>query len=117
MLDGGARPARVVGQHAVGFDADRRTVEEHDRRRLQHLALDPVVVALAAGRHQQQCVDAPAQQGPDQLALALRVLLARAGDQQVAALAGGAFDGLGDGRVERVRDILDHETERRRREP
>ena len=48
----------------------------------------------------------------DQLALALGVLLARAGDEDVAASVRGVLDRARDRRVERVGDVLDDQPER-----
>jgi hypothetical protein len=53
------RAADVVEQHRVGLDVARRAVEEDDRRARRGV-LQPDV--LAAGGHDQQRVDAPAQQ-------------------------------------------------------
>src|SRR5215217_4327413 len=70
------------------------------------------VAMVGPGGHDQQRVDAAAQQRAGQLALALGVLTGGGGDEQEAAVAGGRLDGLGDRRVERVRDVLDDEPER-----
>ena len=105
VLDRAPRAAEVVEQHAVGLQAGRRAVEEDHRR------VAGQVGVLARGGHQQQRVDPAAQQRVHQLALALGVLLARGGDQQVAALARGGLDRLGDRRVERVGDVLDDQAE------
>jgi hypothetical protein len=64
---------------------------------------------LRAGRHDQQRVDQSPQQAQGQLALARRVLLARSGDEDVAARVGSVLDGARDRRVEGVGDVLDDE--------
>ncbi len=105
VLDRGPRAAEVVEQHAVGLQSGRRAVEEHHRR------VAGQVGVLARGGHQQQRVDPAAQQRVHQLALTLGILLARGGDQQVAALARRGLDRLGDRGVERVGDVLDDQAE------
>ena len=110
VLGRGARAAEVVEQHRVGLDAPRRAIEEDDRGPGADLGLQVAVVG--AGGDDEQRVDGPAQQAQDELALALGVLLARAGDEDVAARVGDVLDRAHDGRVERVGDVLDHEPER-----
>ena len=107
VLDGAAGAAEVVEQHRVGLDPLRRAVEEDGARGGRDVAV------VGAGGHDQQRVDAAPQQRADQLALALGVLERGGGDEQEPALARDGLDGLGDRRVERVGDVLDHEPERR----
>ena len=67
---------------------------------------------VVAGGDDEQGVDRAPQQAQDELALALGVLLAGAGDEDVAARVGDVLDGARDRRVERVGDVLDDEPER-----
>ena len=110
VRDRGAGAADVVEQDGVGVDAARRAIEEDDRDAVVELGLQVAVVV--AGGDDEQRVDRAPQQPQDQLALALGVLLARAGDEDVAAGVRGVLDRPRDGRVERVGDVLDHEPER-----
>jgi hypothetical protein len=105
-----ARAAEVVQQHGVGVDPARRAVEEDDRRAGADLGQQ---VAMVASRgDDQQRVDRSAQQPEDQLTLPLGVLLARAGDEDVAASVRGVLDRARDRGVERVGDVLDDQPER-----
>ena len=70
------------------------------------------VAVVGAGGDDQQRVDAAAQQRGHELPLALGVLAGGGGDEEEAAVARGRLDRLGDGGVERVGDVLDHEPER-----
>src|SRR6266508_1684187 len=85
-----AGTAHVVEQDGVRLDAARRAVQEDDRGPGDDLGQQVAVVV--AGGDDQQRIDRPAQQAQDELALALGVLLARAGDEDVAASSGGVLD-------------------------
>ena len=106
VLDRPAGAAEVVEQHGVGLDALGRAVEEDGAGHVGDVAV------VGAGGHDQQRVDAAPQQRTHEFALALGVLERGGRDQQEPALAGDGLDGLGDGGVERVGDVLDHEPER-----
>ena len=107
VLDRAAGAAEVVEQHGVGLDPVWRAVEEDGARGRREVAV------IGAGGDDQQRVDAPAQQRRHELPLALGVLAGGGGDEEEAAVARGCLDRLGDGGVERVGDVLDHEPERR----
>src|SRR5690348_83382 len=57
-------------------------------------------------------VDASLAEGADQLAFALGVLVAAAGEDEDAALARGVLDGAMERGRERVRDVLENEPDR-----
>ena len=110
VLHAGARPFAIVGEHAICRQAGGRAVEEH--RWGAGVQCRQEVAVVAARRDDHDRVHATPQQCGDELALELRILLARARDQQEAVRASHLLHGLGDSRVKGVADVLDDQAER-----
>src|SRR5438105_3992719 len=112
MANGQGRSAPVVGDHAVGVEMTGPAVDEDERGSGASLLIQ-IAVIVARG-HDDDPVDAPLAEGADQLALAIRILVAAAGEHEHATLAGGVLDATMQRRRERVRDVLEDELDRLR---
>ena len=102
--------SQVVRSHAVRVEMPSRSVEEHEGG--ARLLLDVEIRVIVARRHDDDPVDAPVAKRADQLTLAVGILVAAAGEEENATLAGRVFDGAMKLRRERVGDVLEHESDR-----
>ena len=109
VLDGGAGAADVVGQHRIGVDESGRPVHEDQRRAAAPLALEVALIATAG--HDDQAVDAARRERLDELALALLVLVGRAGEGEGPVVASDVLDAPVDRREERVRDVAEDQAQ------
>ena len=85
-----ARSADVVGDHGVRVEVARRPVHEHQCCPRAPLLMQ--IGVIMTRRDDDDPVDAPLAEGADQLALAIRILVAAAGEHEHATLAGGVLD-------------------------
>jgi hypothetical protein len=108
--DGSSRAAEVVGDDGVGIEVAGGAVDEDERRAGPLLRIEIRVVVTR--RHDDDPVDAPVAKRLDQVALALRVLVAAAREDEYAPLARRVLDGTVEPGGERVRDVLEHEADR-----
>ena len=109
MLDSLARSRPVRGQDGVRIEETRWAVDEDDRE--ASLDLVAQVRVIEAGRHHDESVDAPRDQGTGDLTLLDRVLVETGGHDREPAFGRGIVDGAMDRAEERIGHVLEHEAE------
>lgn len=110
--DAVARTAEAVGEDDVRVDLSGGAV--HEDRGDTRLYLGLQIAVVVTGRDDHEPVHTACAQREDQLLLAVRVLGAGAVDQQGAVGAGHFLDRPAQRTVERVRQILQYESDARR---
>ena len=113
VRSGGERAARVVAEHAVGVDERRRAVDEHEPDAGVMVGAEVGVVRPRG--NDDQPVHAAGEERLGELALACRVLIRAADQRQDAARARHRLDATQQRRVERVRDVVEHDPDAGRR--
>src|SRR5690348_2878793 len=105
-------PAAVVRDHAVGVEVARPAVDEHECGSGAAFLVE--VAVIVACRDDNDAVDSTFTEGSDQLSFAIRVLVAAAGEDEDAAPACSVLDTPVQRRRERVRHVLEDESDRLR---
>src|SRR6266545_3649001 len=115
MLDGAACASDIVEQHDVRAKLSGWPIDE-DRTRAE-LELTQQVAVIVARRNDEQSIDPPLAEHVDELTLAMGILVRAARDDEKPALARDLLDASRDRRVDRMRDVLDDESQRARALP
>ncbi len=110
MRDGLDGATDVVHQHGVRHDVARGPVQEHHGRARPHLRHQ--IAVLQPGGHDEQPVDPAGAELQRQLAFTAGILVRRPGDHLSAAQPGDFLDSTGHAGVERVADVLQHQSDR-----
>ena len=112
VLNSCSGPLDVVGRDAVGVQVARRPVDEHERGTRPSLLVQIRMVVTRG--HDDDPVDPAVAERADQLAFTVRILVAAPGEDEHAAFAGRVLDGAMKCGRERVRHVLEHESDRLR---
>lgn len=115
------RRARTGTAHVVAQDGVR--LASRARRPIGEDRLDPgvelgcQVAVVVPRRHDDQPVHAAGAEGEHEIALPVRVLLGRAGEQQIAVVQRGVLDGAVEAGIEGVGHVFDDQADARRTAP
>ena len=109
MLDSLARSRPVRGKDGVRIEETRWAVDEDHREACLDLVAQ--VRMIEAGRHHDESVDAPCDQGTGDLTLLDRVLVEASGHDREPAFGRGIVDGAMHRAEERIGHVLEHEAE------
>jgi hypothetical protein len=102
------RTAEIVGDDAVGVEVARPAIDEHERRPGTPILVE--VAVIVTRRDDDDPIDASLAERPDQLALALGILVAAAGEDEDTTLARRVFDRAVKLGRERVRYVLENKS-------